>query len=95
MKNHYQVIKGPVITERTTQLKEKENKVVFEVNVKANKIEIKSAVEALFKVKVAAVNVQNYLGKPKRVGVHIGKRADWKKAIVTLGIGEKLDFLEG
>ncbi len=95
MKNQFQVIKKPILTERATALKEDRNQVVFKVHPKANKLEIKEAVEAIFKIKVREVNTLNYKGKPKRLGVHSGKRAAWKKAIVTVVKGEKLDFLEG
>ncbi len=95
MKNQFQVIKQPILTERATVLKEDRNQVVFKVHPKANKLEIKEAVEAIFKIKVLEVNTLNYKGKPKRLGVHSGKRAAWKKAIVTVVKGEKLDFLEG
>lgn len=95
MKNHFQVIKKPILTERATDLKTDKHQVVFAVHPKANKLEIKSAVESIFKVKVRSVNTLNYKGKPKRLGVHSGKRSAWKKAIVTVAEGEKLDFLEG
>jgi len=95
MKNQFQVVKKPILTERATALKEDKQQVVFEVHPKANKMEIKEAVEAIFKIKVREVNTLNYKGKPKRLGVHSGKRSAWKKAIVTVVKGEKLDFLEG
>ncbi|MBI5409727.1 MAG: 50S ribosomal protein L23 [Nitrospirae bacterium] len=95
MKNVYDVLVGPLLTEKGTILKEKENKVLFRVARSANKIEIKKAVEEIFKVKVANVATMNCLGKNKRMGKYEGKRPDWKKAIVTLKQGEKLDFIEG
>jgi large subunit ribosomal protein L23 len=95
MKNIYDVLKGPLLTEKGTMLKEKDNKVLFKVAPNANKIEIKKAVEEIFKVKVDRVATMNCRGKWKRLGKHEGKRADWKKAIVTLKKGEKLDFIEG
>ena len=95
MNTIYQVLKGPMLTEKGTLLKETENKVVFKVATTANKIEIKKAVEDIFKVKVNRVSTMNYKGKTKRLGRFEGKRPDWKKAIVTLKKGEKLDFIEG
>lgn len=95
MKNTYQVLIGPMLTEKGTLLKETDNKVLFRVAKSANKIEIKNAVETIFKVKVERVSTMNYKGKTKRMGRHEGKRPDWKKAIVKLKEGEKLDFIEG
>ena len=89
MKNNFEVIIAPVITEKASALAA-ENKYAFRVNAKAEKVEIGRAVEALFPgVKVASVNVMNYMGKPKRMGrsPKVGRRADWKKAIVTLSEG--------
>lgn len=94
MKNAYDVIKGPLLTEKGTKMKDAHNKVVFEVSQAANKIEIKKAVEEIFNVKVLNVSTINQLGKKKRLGLKQGKRSDWKKAIVTLRPGEKLEFLE-
>ena len=95
MKTTYNVLVGPMLTERGTLMKEQDNKVLFKVAKEANKIEIKGAVEEIFKVKVDRVTTMNYKGKKKRQGKHEGKRPDWKKAIVTLKKGEKLDFIEG
>ncbi len=95
MKTAYEVLRGPLLTERGTLLKETDNKVLFRVAREANKIEIKKAVEEIFKVKVERVATMNCKGKRKRMGRHEGKRPDWKKAIVTLKEGEKLDFIEG
>jgi len=95
MRNIYDVLRGPLLTEKGTTLKEKENKVLFKVSKSANKIEIKNAVESIFKVKVDCVTTMNYKGKKKRMGKHEGRRSDWKKAIVTLKQGEKLDFIQG
>ena len=95
MKNIYEVIKRPGLTEKTTLQKELSNQVTFEVDRRANKIEIKEAVERIFKVKVIAVQSMVVRGKTKRVGRFSGKRSDWKKAIVTLKPGEQVPFLEG
>jgi large subunit ribosomal protein L23 len=95
MKAYHHLIKGPVITEKSHALKEAANQVTFRVAVKANKIEIRKAIEELFKVKVLAVNTIQMHGKKKRVGRTEGVRPSWKKAIVTLAPGEKIPGLEG
>jgi len=95
MKNIYDVLISPLLTEKGTLMKERENKVLFKVANAANKIEIKKAVEEIFKVKVDNVSTMNFQGKKKRMGKYAGRRSDWKKAIVTLKKGEKLDFIEG
>jgi large subunit ribosomal protein L23 len=95
MKAYHQLIKGPIITEKSHSLKEAGNKLTLKVDVKANKIEIRKAVEVLFKVKVLAVNTIQMMGKKKRLGKTEGKRPDWKKAIVTLAPGEKIAGYEG
>ena len=89
------VLKTPRLTEKTVQQKEAGNQVTFLVEPGANKIEIKKAVEALFKVKVLRVNTINSLGKTKRMGRFAGKRPDFKKAIVTLQAGDKIEYFEG
>ena len=95
MKNMYGVIKRPILSEKTTLQKEEANKITFEVDPRANKIEIKQAVEKIFKVKVNNVHTMMVRGKVKRQGHFSGKRPDWKKAIVSLKPGEKVSFLEG
>lgn len=92
--NIYDVIKKPLITEKTTLEKDARNVISFVVDRNANKIEIKSAVEQLFKVEVVEVNTANIAGKVKRVGRHYGKRSNWKKAYVTLKEGNNVDFFE-
>lgn len=94
MKSPYAIVNSPIITEKGTKLKEAHNKVILKVDQDANKIEIKRAVEEIFNVKVLKVATINQAGKKKRHGLKIGKRPDWKKAIVTLTPGEKLEFLE-
>lgn len=89
MRDPHAIIVAPLITEKSTILKEKGNVLAFRVDRRANKIEIRRAVETLFKVKVAAVRTQNVGGKEKRVGRFTGRRPDWKKAYVTLKPGEK------
>ena len=83
----------PLITERTTALMEA-GKYVFMVNPKANKVEIAKAVAEIFKVKVESVNTVNVMGKVKRMGRNLGKRSDYKKAIVKLAAGETIEFFE-
>ncbi|NIS74190.1 MAG: 50S ribosomal protein L23 [Deltaproteobacteria bacterium] len=95
MKNVYEVLISPLLTEKGAAMKEKDNKVIFKVARDANKIEIKKAVEEIFKVKVNRVTTMNCRGKLKRFGKYEGRRPDWKKAVVTLQEGEKLDFIEG
>lgn len=95
MKAHHHIIKGPVITEKTQLIKAQGNKVTLRVDVKANKIEIRKAMEELFKVKVLGVNTITMRGKKKRLGRMEGVRPNWKKAIVTLAPGEKIPGMEG
>jgi len=90
MKNLYDVLRRPLITEKTTNLKESQATVCFEVHRDATKPEIKKAVESFFGVKVADVRVANVHGKVKRQGRYVGKRPDWKKAYVVLKEGEKM-----
>ena len=93
--NAADVVLGPVVTEKGTLVNESSNQVVFRVNPHANKVEIRQAIEVLFKVKVTKVRTFRQLGKIRRVGRHIGRRADWKKAYVTLAEGSRIDFFEG
>ena len=94
MKSLFDVIGSPVITEKGTFVNETGNQVVFRVRRDASKTEIRHAVETLFKVKVEKVRTVNYLGKLRRVGRSIGRRPAWKKAYVTLGTGQRIDFFE-
>lgn len=94
MKDPRDVIKRPVITERTTDLLASK-KYVFEVDLRANKTEIKDAVQAIFGVKVVNVNTMRVKGKPKRVGKYFGRRSDWKKAIVQISEDSKaIEYFE-
>lgn len=94
-KNPRDIIKRPVITERTTDLME-ENKFAFEVDLRANKTEIKAAIEEIFGVKVAKVNTLRVPSKKKRMGRYVGRTSEWKKAVVTLTPDSKpLNFFEG
>ncbi len=95
MKTAYDILLGPVITERSMEAVD-QKKYVFKVARDANKIEIRQAVEDIFGVKVMSVNTINMQGKEKRQGVHIGRRAAWKKAIVRLRPESKtIEFFEG
>jgi len=89
------VIKEPHVAEKVNMQKELFNQLTFKVDRRANKVEIKKAVERLFKTKVLDVKTLNIKGKKRRVGRSIGKRPDWKKAIVRLAPGEKVEFFEG
>ena len=104
----YQIIKRPIITEKGARLRETggmpagkateetlERKVLFEVSRDANKIEIRRAIEALFDVKVIDVHTQIVRGKEKRVGKFTGRKPNWKKAVITLAKGNKIEFFEG
>ncbi|MGA0111519.1 MAG: 50S ribosomal protein L23 [Chthoniobacterales bacterium] len=94
MKEPFDIIRTVRLTEKSTVLTEKGNKYVFEVNPAANKLEIKAAIESLFQKKVVSVNTANYAGKKKRERrADFGRRPHWKKAIVTLKEGEKLDLV--
>lgn len=104
----HHIIKRPLLTEKGTRLKdnggapagtfteeELKPQVLFEVAMDANKIEIKNAIEALFSVKVLDVHTQIMRGKDKRIGRFMGRQPNWKKAIVTLAAGNKIEFFEG
>ena len=93
MKDLTRVIVRPVVTEKSTDMGESD-KYVFEVASDANKSEIKQAVEKFFGVKVVDVHTMNMHGKPKRLGRYMGRRKDWKKAIVTLQSGDKIDLFD-
>lgn len=88
----FKVLLGPHVSEKATLLADKKSQFVFKVAIDATKLEIKKAVESLFNVNVAAVNTVNVLGKSKRTARGLGKRNDWKKAIISLQPGQDLDF---
>jgi len=90
IKDPYQIILRPLITEKSTWLKDKNREICFEVHPNANKIEIKEATEKLFKVKVDRVRVLRMKGKMRRVGRNVGRKKNWKKAYVRLKEGEKM-----
>jgi large subunit ribosomal protein L23 len=89
------IIRKLLVTEKSTLAREESNKYIFEVDRRANKVEIEAAVEKLFKVKVVNVRVMHVLGKKKRMGRVMGQRSSWKKAIVTLMAGSRIEILEG
>ncbi len=93
--NVHQVIRRPLVTEKSTIGREEENIATFAVDPAANKHDIRRAVETLFKVEVAQVRTMRQPRKQKRVGRHIGYRAEWKKAIVKLAEGHSIEFFEG
>ncbi|MDY3868365.1 MAG: 50S ribosomal protein L23 [Pyramidobacter sp.] len=90
----HDIIVRPVVTEKSSRLMEM-NKYTFEVHPMANKIEIRKAVEVVFKVKVTSVHTMQVHAKPKRMGAFLGKTRSWKKAIITLADGERIQFFEG
>lgn len=93
--NPYDIIKRPLITEKTSIQKEDYNQMSFEVDRKANRVEIKRAIKNIFKVNVATVRTMQVKGKTKQRGRIVGKRRNWKKAVVKLMPGERIDFFEG
>ena len=90
----YDVLVKPLLTENITGLQEAANRIAFVVQNDVNRIEVRQAVESVLKVKVKSVNIMNVMGKKKRQGRYLGKRADWKKAIITLHEGEKVELYE-
>ncbi len=94
-KRLYQIIKRPIMTEKVMRLRETKNIVAFEVDINANKKEIKEAVEKIFKVKVKKVRTLIIRGKKVRRGWKEGKRANWKKAYVELHEGDRIEYFEG
>ncbi|MDY6851703.1 MAG: 50S ribosomal protein L23 [Thermodesulfobacteriota bacterium] len=95
MREPHRVLLSPLITEKSNLQKEMMNQLAFEVDRRANKIEIRQAVEQAFNVKVMKVRTINMMGKKKRLGRFIGRRPNWKKAVVTLAPGDRVDFFEG
>ena len=91
----HQIIRKIIVTEKSTVARDEFNKYHFEVDRKANKVQIGDAVEKLFKVKVADVHVLHVLGKVKRLGKVTGQKSSWKKAIVTLAEGNRIEITEG
>lgn len=95
MKSNIAIIRRPLVTEKMTRLQDKLNQYAFEVDPDANKIEIKKAIEERFKVHIKKIRTVTVPGKLKRLGRFTGRRPDWKKALITLASGEKIQLLEG
>ncbi len=95
MRGPQEIIQAPLITEKGSLLGETTHQVLFRVRPDANKIEVKKAIETLFKVSVIKVRTARYLGKVRRVGRNSGRKPQWKKAYVTLKEGDKIDFFGG
>ena len=91
----YDIIRRPVVTEKSSLQKEDHNQYSFEVAQNANRMQIREAIEEIFSVRVAAVRTMHIKGKVKRRGRILGRRRNWKKAIVTLMPGERIEFFEG
>ena len=91
MTKYYDILKAPIITEQSTKLIESQNRYTFKVDTKANKVEIKKAVETIFNVKVLSVNTVNVLPKYKKMGKYEGYKSAYKKAVVKLAEGQKID----
>ena len=92
--NAQQIVQKPLVTERSMQLRDDENKYAFRVHPDATKPEIRKAIEELFNVRVTHVTTANMIGKVKRMGRFAGRRAAWKKAIVTLAEGQKIEIYD-
>ena len=93
--NRFEIIKRPLDTEKLDRMRDRENKFAFEIDMKANKTEVKQAIEQLFKVKVVDVKTAIVRGKFRRIGRSEGQRPNWKKAIVTLKEGDAIQLFEG
>jgi large subunit ribosomal protein L23 len=93
--NIFDVLRAPKMTEKTVSLKEDANQFAFEVDQRANKIQIKESIEKSFKVSVLKVRTMNVRGKKKRLGRYQGLKSSWKKAIVTLKEGDTIEYFEG
>jgi len=91
----YSVIRRPLVTEKSTIARDEENKYLFEVDRRATKIDIRNAVEKIFKVHVVNVHTINMSGKKKRQGRIVGRRRNWKKAVITLSPGSSIEVYEG
>lgn len=93
--NRFDIIKRPLDTEKLDRMRDRDNKFAFEIDVKANKTEVKQAIEQLFKVKVLDVKTSIVRGKFRRIGKSEGQKSNWKKAIVTLKEGDAISLFEG
>jgi len=95
MKDPRDIIIAPIISEKSIAMIEKNNTYTFKVDKNANKIEIRKAIEEIFNVNVVQVNTVNMKGKTRRLGYNMGKRPDWKKAMVKLAEGNRIEIFEG
>ena len=93
--DYYRILEKPLITEKSTMMQEQGNRVMFQVKRSANKMQIKEAVQSIFNVTVLGVNTINVKPKSRRMGRHVGLTKAWKKAIVLLKEGDRIDFFEG
>ena len=93
--NMFDVLRAPQMSEKTLSLKEEANQFAFEVDPRANKIQIKESIEKSFKVSVLKVRTMNVRGKKKRLGRYPGRKSSWKKALVTLKEGDTIEYFEG
>ena len=93
--HHWEVLRRPILTEKTTYQSDVLHRYTFEVDRRANKHQIRGAVEAIFDVDVVKVNVMNMPGKKRRFGRHVGHTSNWKKAVVTVAPGQNISFFEG
>jgi large subunit ribosomal protein L23 len=91
----YQVLRRPILTEKSGYQSETLNRFTFAVDARANKLQVRDAVELAFKVKVVDVHIMNVHGKMRRFGRRFGRTADWKKAVVTLAAGNTISYFEG
>ncbi len=94
MKSPYDIIRRPIITEKASDAKDAQNKITFSVDPRATKLDVKTAIEAVFKVSVEKVNIMSVKGKEKRLGKHLGKRPGWKKAIASLKKGDTIEVFD-
>ncbi len=93
--DYYRILEKPLVTEKSTMMQEQGNRVIFQVKRSANKMQIKEAVQSIFNVTVLDVNTINVKPKSRRMGRHVGLTKAWKKAIVLLKEGDRIDFFEG
>ncbi len=89
-----EVLVTPILSEKSVTIKDTQNRYTFKVHSDSNKVDIKKAVETLFKVKVDKVRTMNFMGKMHKVGRYEGRRSDWKKAVVTVKAGQKIDLTD-
>ncbi len=92
--DHFDVIRSPMLTEKATDLREKSNQISFKIDARANKKQVKEAIEKIFNVKVTGVRIINTSAKPKKLGAHSGSRAGFKKAVVSLKEGDQIELFE-